>query len=66
MMMNPLAIVQEFYRALAAGQIEKVVALLSPDLQWEEAEQEIDTPSGGDTVASPVFAAALAERKTNR
>ena len=39
MMMNPLAVVQEFYRAMAAGQIEKMVALLSPDLQWEEAER---------------------------
>ena len=38
-MMNPLGVVQEFYRAMAAGQIEKVVALLSPDLQWEEAER---------------------------
>jgi len=37
--MNPLGVVQEFYRAMAAGQIEKVVALLSPDLQWEEAER---------------------------
>ena len=32
-MMGPLEIVQEFYRALAAGQIERVVELLSPDLQ---------------------------------
>lgn len=39
MMADPLAVVQEFYRAMAAGQIERVVALLSPDLQWEEAER---------------------------
>src|SRR5215469_997912 len=38
-MMGPLEIVQEFYRAMAAGQIERVVELLSPDLQWEEAER---------------------------
>jgi ketosteroid isomerase-like protein len=34
----PLAVVQEFYHALGAGQIERVVALLSRDLEWEEAE----------------------------
>jgi len=37
--MSPLAVVREFYRAMAAGQIEQVVALLSPDLRWEEAER---------------------------
>jgi len=38
-MMGPLEIVQEFYRAMPVGQIERVVELLSPDLQWEEAER---------------------------
>jgi len=38
-MIGPLAVVQEFYRAMAAGQIERVIALLSPVLQWEEAER---------------------------
>lgn len=38
-MVAPLAVVREFYRAMEAGQIERVVTLLSPDLQWEEAER---------------------------
>jgi ketosteroid isomerase-like protein len=38
MMIDAVAIVQEFYRAMGAGDVARIVALLSPDLEWTEAE----------------------------
>jgi ketosteroid isomerase-like protein len=38
MMINAVAVVQEFYRAMGAGDVEHIAALLSPDLEWTGAE----------------------------
>ncbi len=37
-MINAVAVVQEFYRAMGAGDVEHIAALLSPDLEWTGAE----------------------------
>jgi uncharacterized protein len=37
-MSDPVRVVQEFYSALGAGDVTRVVAVLSPDLEWTEAE----------------------------
>jgi ketosteroid isomerase-like protein len=36
---DPTKVVQEFYRAIGSGDVERVVALLSPKLEWTEAER---------------------------
>ena len=38
MVINAVAVVQEFYRAMGAGDVEHIAALLSPDLEWTGAE----------------------------
>jgi uncharacterized protein len=35
---DTVAVVQEFYSALDAGDVTRAVAVLSPDLEWTEAE----------------------------
>ena len=37
--MSPVQVVQAFYDALARSEIEAVLALLDPDLEWTEAER---------------------------
>lgn len=37
-MSDEIHVVQEFYSALAAAQVERAIAVLSPDLEWTEAE----------------------------
>src|SRR5215470_4266501 len=38
-MADAVAVVQAFYRSIAAGDTETLLALLSPDLEWTEAER---------------------------
>lgn len=38
-MADAVAVVQAFYRSIAAGDIETLLALLSPNLEWTEAER---------------------------
>jgi ketosteroid isomerase-like protein len=38
MMINTVAVVQEFYRAMGTGDVEHIAALHSPDLEWIGAE----------------------------
>ena len=38
-MADSVAVVQRFYRSVAAGDIDHVMALLSPNLEWTEAER---------------------------
>jgi uncharacterized protein len=38
-MADSVAVVQQFYRSVAAGDIERVLTLLAPDLEWTEAER---------------------------
>jgi uncharacterized protein len=38
-MANAITVVQEFYRAVGAGDVERVIALLSQELEWTEAER---------------------------
>ena len=38
-MADAVAIVQELYRAIGAGDVERVVALLASELEWTEAER---------------------------
>jgi hypothetical protein len=35
MMINAVAVVQEFYRAMGAGDVEHIAALLSPELDGQ-------------------------------
>jgi ketosteroid isomerase-like protein len=35
---DTIGVVQEFYSALGAGDVTRAVAVLSPDLEWTEAE----------------------------
>lgn len=35
---NALATVQSFYAAIARGDVDDVIALLAPDIEWTEAE----------------------------
>ena len=37
-MVNAVLVVQEFYSALRAGDVTRAAAVLSPDLEWTEAE----------------------------
>lgn len=37
-MEDTIGVVQEFYSALGAGDVTRAVAVLSPDLEWTEAE----------------------------
>ena len=37
-MTDAVSVVQEFYDVLRAGDVTRAVALLSPDLEWTEAE----------------------------
>lgn len=37
-MSESIQVVQEFYKALRAGDVNRALALLSPDLEWTEAE----------------------------
>ena len=37
-MVDAILVVQEFYSALRAGDVTRAVAVLSPDLEWTEAE----------------------------
>ena len=37
-MADTIGVVQEFYSALGAGDVTRAVAVLSPDLEWTEAE----------------------------
>ena len=37
-MADAILVVQEFYSALRAGDVTRAVAVLSPDLEWTEAE----------------------------
>ena len=37
-MADSIQVVQEFYQALRAGDVNRSVAVLSPDLEWTEAE----------------------------
>ena len=39
MVINAVAVVQEFYRAMGAGDMERIAALLSPDLELTGAER---------------------------
>jgi hypothetical protein len=39
MMINAVAVVQEFYRAMGAAIWSTLPALLSPDLEWTGAER---------------------------
>lgn len=38
-MTDAVRVVAEFYRALAEGDVSRVLELLSPDLEWTEAER---------------------------
>ncbi len=37
-MTDVVSVVQEFYDVLRVGDVTRAVALLSPDLEWTEAE----------------------------
>lgn len=37
-MIDAVAVVQEFYNSLGAGDVARALAVLSPDLEWTEAE----------------------------
>ena len=36
---DSLTVVQQFYKSVAAGDVERVMSLLAPDLEWTEAER---------------------------
>jgi uncharacterized protein len=38
-MKNALTVVQELYQAIGTGDIERIVSLLSPKIEWTEAER---------------------------
>jgi len=38
-MADSLAVVQQFYQGLAAGDVERVMSLLAANLEWTEAER---------------------------
>lgn len=38
-MADAVSVVQQFYQSIAAGDLERVMSLLSSDLEWTEAER---------------------------
>ena len=38
-MADAIAVVKQFYESVAAGDVERLLGLLSPDLEWTEAER---------------------------
>jgi ketosteroid isomerase-like protein len=60
-MTTPVETVQEFYAAIAAGDTERMVALMSPDIEWISVVDFHVQDRGPEEVMKKVFAPLMQE-----
>ena len=60
-MIQPVEIVREFYAAIAAGDTEKMVGLMSPDIEWISVVDFNVQGKGPEEVMKRVFAPLMQE-----
>ena len=60
-MTTPVETVQDFYAAIAAGDIERMVALMAPDIEWISVVDFHVQGRGPEEVVKKVFAPLMQE-----
>ena len=60
-MTTPVETVQDFYAAIAAGDTERMVALISPDIEWISVVDFHVQDLGPEEVMTKVFAPLMQE-----
>ena len=60
-MTTPVETVQDFYAAIAAGDTERMVALMSPDIEWISVVDFHVQDRGSEEVMKKVFAPLMQE-----